>query len=201
MSSRTAAVLLGAAAALAVLPGCLPETALLFDKAAVQEIKKIVVLPLSDAPGPQAVGSGKSARGAVIEELVAMGKFQVVSVSDEDLKKTLDELGFRADECYDPAVCAEVGRKCGADAVVCGELTGFGTRQESSTNTVLFVSGGGTHTDHRVGVSLRMTRAKDGAIIYVSHADGFSQEGYSQAATQACKNAFGSLHNLLGTGG
>lgn len=190
-----------AAGCLALCPGCLPETALLFDKPAVQEVKKIIVLPLSDAPGPQAKGAGISARGSVIEELVTIGKYQVMSVSGGELQKLLDESGFRPDECYDPAVCAEIGRKCGADAVVCGELTAFGTRQESATNTVLVFSGGGTHTDHRVGVSLRITRTSDGKIIFVSHACSFSQEGYSQAVTQACKNAFGSIHNLYGTGG
>jgi curli biogenesis system outer membrane secretion channel CsgG len=128
-----------------------------------------------------------------MRELHQMGRFEIINVTHEQLQSALDETGYDMQDCYDPYVAAAVGREFRGDAVVCGELTHFGTRQESHSTTVMVVQGGGTQTHHYVGVSLRLVKTDNAVILYSGLGDGFAREGYTSAAAVACKQAIDPL--------
>lgn len=194
---RRRVMLCGAAAAALTAAGCAPPRPALFDAQALAHADRLIVLPLADGPGPKAKGSGAVLRGAAIRELLHMPDVGVLNVTDDQLQETLTKLGFAVQDCYDPAVAAEVGRALGVDAVVTGEVTHYDTQQEQAQTTVMIVTGGGTDTIHWVSAALRVVRSKDGRIIYTGRGCASHPEGYTQAAQTVCKQALASLKYFL----
>ncbi len=199
LASRPAgwtAVLAGlVAAALAV--GCEPIRPKLFDAEALLAARSMVVLPLADAPGPQAVGSGKLLRGIAITQLFETGGLRIIDVPMDKYESMVKSAGYDVQDCYDPTVAAAVAKQAGADIAFSGELSHYATQKEYSSTTVMVVGTGGTSTRHLVGVSLRVVRASDGKIIYTGTGAAGDPEGYNKALTEACKQALASLRYFL----
>ena len=183
------------AAVLAV--GCEPIRPKLFDAEALLAARSTVVLPLADAPGPQAVGSGKLLRGIAITQLFETGGLRIIDVPIDKFESMVKSAGYDVQDCYDPTVAAAVAKQAGADIALSGEFSHYATQKEYSATTVMVVGAGGTATRHMVGVSLRVVRASDGKIIYTGTGAAGHTEGYTQAATEACKQALASLKHFL----
>ena len=192
------ALLAGALAVGAVaMTGCQPADSPLFDGDAIAAARSVIVLPMVDAPGNEGAGSGKVTAGVLMAELVQMGRFNVIHVAPEKLKEALARSGYSASDCYDPAVSAALGKELAADAVVCGEITHYGTQKEHSSTAVFIVAGGGTQTTHWVSLNLRMVKAGEGRIIYVGSGTASSKEGYTAAVASAAEQAIASLRRLI----
>ena len=195
--NRRALLVCALAVAAVATTGCQPAHSPLYDPDAVAAARSLIVLPMVDAPGAEGAGSGRVVSGVVISELVRLGRFNVVHVSREKLNEALTGSGYSASDCYDPAVSAALGKELDADAVVCGELTHYGTQKEHSSTAVLVVAGGGTQTTHWVSLNLRMVKAGEGRIIYVGSGTASSKEGYTAAVASAARQATASLRRLI----
>jgi len=183
------------AAALAV--GCEPIRPKLFDAEALLAARSTVVLPLADAPGPQAVGSGKLLRGVAISQLFETGGLRIIDVPIDKFESMVKSAGYDVQDCYDPTVAAAVAKQAGADIAFSGELSHYATQKEYSATAVMVVAGGGTSTRHLVGVSLRVVRASDAKIIYTGTGAAGDLEGYNKALSEACKQSLDSLKYFL----
>ena len=190
------AVLAGLVVA-ALVAGCEPVRPKLFDEEALLATRSTVVLPLADAPGSQAVGSGKLLRGIAITQLFETGGLRIIDVPIDKFESMVKSAGYDVQDCYDPTVAAAVAKQAGADIALSGELSHYATQKEYSSTTVVVVGTGGTSTRHLVGVSLRVVRASDAKIIYTGTGAAGDLEGYNKALTEACKQALASLRYFL----
>lgn len=181
------------AAALLATGGCQPGGMSLLDKDALRAAKRVVVLPLADAPGPDGRGSGQAAAGAVTAELLRIGYHEVVDVGSAALEEQLRKSGYAPCDVYDPVVCGELARALGADAAISGAMLHYGAQREHSESKVLIVNTGQTRSTHWVAMNVRLVTAKDAKIIYVGSGSASSMEGYAPAAKSACESAFADL--------
>ena len=184
---------LAGAAFVGALVGCQPVRPKLFDEAALKFARLSVVFPLGDAPGRDSLGSGAAARGVIVDNLLNLCEFDVVSLTDKKLHAVLKETHLSIEDCYDPAVAAELAEKFDADIAVTGQLLHYAIQQEMSTTTVLIVAGGGTEITHWVSVSVRIVDANTGKIIYTGHGTAQNAEGFTAAAEKAAEQAFAAL--------
>ena len=196
MASGWTAVLAGVVAA-ALAAGCEPIKPKLFDAAALLAARSAVVLPLTDAPGAQAEGSGKVLRGIAITQLFETGRMRIIDVPIDKFESMVKSAGYDVQDCYDPTVAAAVARQAGADIAFSGELSHYATQKEYSATAVMVVAGGGTSTRHLVGVSMRVVRASDGKIIYTGTGAAGNLEGYNKALIEAYKQSIAALKHLL----
>lgn len=173
--------------------GCAPVRPALFDAAALKAARRVVVLPLADAPGQKTEGSGKSFRAVIEQQLLNNCEYDVIHLPKEKLDAALKKTGLSMADCYDPAVAAELARSLGADAAVAGELLHYAIQREMASTTVVMVSGGGTEVTHWVSVSIRLTDAKTGRIIYAGTGTAQNAGGFTKAATEAARQAFAAL--------
>ena len=182
---------LAAAAAVAIalaLGGCVAPVLESADDLA--GIKSVIVLPMVDAPGPAAKGSGRVVTGEIIGELVRMGRYDVIHVPQKKLAEAIAATGYALSDCYDPAVAGALAKQLKADAAVCGALTHYGTQSEHRATTVLISSGGGTSSTHWIGLNLRLVTAGNGKTVYTGAGWGQSPEGYTAPIREAVKTSF-----------
>ena len=104
------------AAGLSLVGGCAVARPTLFDAEALQSSRTLIVLPMVDAPGPSGQGAGRVVSGFLVGEFLKMDKYDIINVPASRLQEICDELGYAAEDCYDPAVAAAVGAKLKADA-------------------------------------------------------------------------------------
>ena len=181
------------AAFVCALVGCQPVRPKLFDEAALNFARSALVLPLADAPGRDSLGSGAAARGVIVDNLLNVCEFDIVNLSDKKLHAALKETGLSIEDCYDPAVAAELAVKFDADIAVTGQLLHYAIQQKMATTTVLIIAGGGTEITHWVSVSIRIVDADTGKIIYTGHGTAQNAEGFTAAAEMATEQAFAAL--------
>jgi len=181
----------------ALLAGCEPARPLLFDAESLTAARRVVVLPLADAPGPQGTGTGRAVVGVIVGELVEMGRFDVINVTDESLQEALEATGYSLADRYDPSVASAVGKQMGADLVVSGEVVHYAAQKEHSSTAVLITSGGQTETTHWVSLSLRIVRSGEAQIVYAGEGTASSKEGYTPAAVAAAGAAMASLRYFV----
>lgn len=182
----------------AILSGCDLTLPLQFDGPAIVNARSIVLVPLADAPGADAAGSGKLVCGECMTQLVGMGQFRVTNLTPENFDAALKQGGYDERDRYDPAVATAVAKQAGADLAVSGELMQYGKKQEYAGRDVLIVvHGGGTDTYYQVSVSLRLVRASDAKVVYTGTGLGESKEGLPQATAIACTGALKSLKDYL----
>ena len=191
--------LMTAMAAMAFMAGCAPVSIESSDQQALRTVRRIVVLPLTDAPHAEADGTGLSARGEIIEALFHLGGYDLINVSPSEIEAAAEQAGYEVRDCYDPHVAAAVGRQLQADAVVCGELTHWKTRQEQESSSVSVVSGRGTTTYHCVGVSVRIVRTSNAEILYSGIGSGRAEKGYPLALKTAVKQGMADLRQFRRT--
>jgi len=181
-----------------LLAGCQPPRPALFDPDALRAGKRIVVLPLADAPGQEAQGSGKVVAGVVAAELVHMGYHDVLNVSPAALDAALRRAGHAPSDVYDPTVAAELARDLGADVTVTGELLHYGTQREQNASKIILLAGSGqTRTTHWVSLGLRIVPAGEPRVIYAGAGTAGAAEGYNPAAREACRQALAALKRFL----
>ena len=190
--AAASAIVLGLLCA-ASLFGCEPPRPKLFDENAIRTARTVLVLPLIDAPGEPAIGSGAAFRGTVEQHLLNGCKFDVIDLSKAKLSEILKDTGLDVMDCYDPAVAAKIARKFNADLAVTGELPHYAIQREMSSTTVVIITGGKTKTTHLVCVSIRIVNASDAKIIYTGTGVAQDPEGFTNAASQAVKQALASL--------
>ncbi len=190
-------VVLAGLVVVALVAGCEPVRPKLFDEEALLAARSAVVLPLADAPGSQAVGSGKLLRGIAITQLFETGGLRIIDVPIDKFESMVKSAGYDVQDCYDPTVAAAVAKQAGADIALSGELSHYATQKEYSASAVLVVASGGTSTRHLVGVSLRVVRASDAKIIYTGTGAAGDLEGYNKALSEACKQSLASLKYFL----
>ena len=170
------------------LPGCEEEKIELpqHTKDALSKVRTLAVLPFQDAAGQKdAKGSGKMLVGAVTAELAACPDLKLVERSQ--LSKVIEEEDLK--DMLSASVAAKIGKKVGADTVIVGEVTQYAAQQESSHISLPYVGGGGTSTNHRVGLSIRAVNVADGGVIYARSGSGAKKSGFQDAATDAAKKA------------
>lgn len=185
------------AAALLATGGCQPGGMSLLDRESLRSAKRVVVLPLADAPGPDGRGSGQAAAGAVTAELLRIGYHDVVDVGSAALEEQLRKAGYAPSDVYDPVVCSELAKALGADAAISGALLHYGAQREHSESKVLIINTGQTRSTHWVAMNVRLVTAKDAKIIYVGSGSASSMEGYAPAAKSACESALDTMKWLL----
>ncbi len=169
------------------LPGCEEEKIELpqHTKDALSKVRTLAVLPFQDAAGPKAKGSGKMLVGSITAELAACPDLKLVERSQ--LSKVIQEEDLK--DLLSASVAAKIGKKVGADTVIVGEVTQYAAQQESSHISLPYVGGGGTSTNHRVGLSIRAVNVADGGVIYARSGSGAKKSGFQDAATDAAKKA------------
>ena len=185
--------LVAAAGLIALVLGGCAGAPVLESAADLAGITSVIVLPIVDAPGPAAKGSGRVVTGEIIGELVRMGRYNVIHVPQKKLDEAIAATGYALSDCYDPAVAGALAKQLKADAAVCGALTHYGTQKEHSATTVLITSGGGTAVTHWVGLNLRLVTAGYGKTVYTGAGWGQSKEGYTAPIKQAVKTSFTDL--------
>lgn len=172
---------------LAGLAGCEEKKIVvpLYLKRALTKVRTVAVLPFEDAAGPKAKGSGKMLVGAITSELRKCPDLKVVErsqlskvIEEEDLKDLLSE-----------EVAARIGKKVGADTVIVGEVTQYAAQQESAHISLPYIGGGGTSTNHRVGLTIRAVNVADAGVIYSEPGSGAKKSGFQDAATVAAREA------------
>jgi len=188
LSGRCLAVCM-AAVFLVGLPGCEEEKKIELPqhtKDALSKVRTLAVLPFQDAAGQKdAKGSGKMLVGAVTAELAACPDLKLVERSQ--LNKVIEEEDLK--DMLNASVAAKIGKKVGADTVIVGEVTQYAAQQESSHISVPYFGGGGTSTNHRVGLSIRAVNVADGGVIYARSGSGAKKSGFQDAATDAARKA------------
>ena len=190
-------VLAGAAFVTAFVGGCEPARSVLFDESALMVMKTVMILPFSDAPGPDATGSGRSVRGVVVTELLRLPELNIQNLSPEKVTAALNAAGYIEGDCFDPVVAADLARRLNVDAVVVGELPHFGLEKQQVTTSVMFVTGGDTKTNHWVSLNLRIVRAADAKIIFSGSGTAQSKDGFTPAADKASKKCLASVKYFL----
>jgi len=188
--------LMTALAAMAFMAGCAPVSIESSDQQALRTVRRIIVLPLTDAPHAKADGTGLSARGEIIEALFHLGGYDLINVSPSEVEAAAERVGYEVRDCYDPLVAAAMGRELKADAVVCGELTHWDTRKEWHSSSLSAASSSKTTTYHCVGVSLRIVRTSDAEIIYSGIGSGRTEDEYPVALKTAVKQAMADLRQF-----
>lgn len=178
------------------LGGCVKESVLV-DRKALADGGKFIVLPLSDAPGEQADGSGEVVTGAIAAQMLQEPNVKLFDVGSAKLKKALEESGFDAMDISDPVVAAELARELGAQFVVTGEVMHYAPEKQASAGALWIFQGGGTTSRYWVCLHLRIVQASNGKIVYAGEGTAVSQEGYAPAAEQACEQAFKQLDYIL----
>lgn len=178
------------------LGGCMEESVLV-DRKALSEGGKFITLPLADAPGEQADGSGKVVTGAIAAELLKQPNVKLFEVGQSKLTEALEATGFDAMDINDPIVAAELGRKLGAQFVVTGEVIHYAPEKQATSGTFWIFHGGKTISRYWICLHVRIVRAADGKIVYAGHGSAVSQEGYAAAAEQTCEQAFRQLEYIL----
>jgi len=191
--------LMTAMAAMAFIGGCAPVSVESSDQQALHTVRRIIVLPLTDAPHAEADGTGLSARGEIIEALFHLGGYDLINVSPSEIEAAAERVGYEVRDCYDPRVAAAMGTELKADAVVCGELTHWKTRQEWQGGSFSIASGSKTTTYHCVGVSLRIVQTSNAEIIYSGMGSGRTEKGYAFALKTAVKQAMAALRQFSRT--
>ncbi|MEI7834968.1 MAG: DUF4136 domain-containing protein [Planctomycetota bacterium] len=182
----------------ALLSGCDLVLPVQFDGQAIVNARSIVLVPLADAPGADATGSGKLVCGEFMTQLVGMGQYRVSNLTGESFTAAIKQAGYDERDRYDPALAAAIAKQTGADLAVSGELMQYGKKQEYAGRDVLIVvHGGETETYYQVSVSLRLVRAADGKVVYTGTGTGESKEGLPQATSIACTGALKSLKEFL----
>jgi hypothetical protein len=181
------------------LVGCEPPRPKLFDENAIRATKRVLVLPLADAPSKEASGSGAAFRGSVEQELLNDCGLDVINLSKTKLAEITKKTGLDIIDAYDPDVAAEIAREFKADTAVTGQLLHYTIQREMSSTTITFITGGGTNVTHWVSVSLRLVEASSGKIIYTGTGTAQDPEGFTNAASQAVKQALASLTHFLTT--
>ncbi len=189
-----ACMLLGVLCALLV--GC-ESNFVMVDRKALRAGGSYVVLPLADAAGAQAEGSGRVMTGAIVSCLLGQPGIKVFHVTESQLVKALLDTGFDPIDTCDPVVAAELGGKLNADYVVCGELIHYAPEKQVTSGSFLVFSGGETKTRFWVSVNLRIVRVSDGRIIYAGNGSAVAPEGYSDAARTACGKALQTMSTIL----
>ena len=182
---------------LTCLVGCEPPRPKLFDENAIRAARRVLVLPLADAPSKEAIGSGAAVRGAVEQNLLNDCGLDVVNLSETKLAEIMKKTGLDIVDAYDPDVAAEVAREFKADTAVTGQLLHYTIQREMSSTTVTFITGGETNVTHWVSVSLRLVNAASGKIIYTGTGTAQDPEGFTTAASQAVKQALAALAYFL----
>jgi len=172
-----------------MLQGCEPVNLSTEDQQALKDIEFVVVLPLTDGPEWTAEGSSWVARGAVLQELYRLGRYKIINIPRKEVEAAAAAAGYDVLDCYDPHVAAAIGRHLKANAVACGEITQWSTRQETDSSSAPFTSSTKTLTDHYVGLSVRIVAADDAAILYTGAGNGYSNKGYTSASRLAAQNA------------
>ena len=172
-----------------MLQGCEPVNLSTEDQQALKDIEFVVVLPLTDGPEWTAEGSSWVARGAVLQEMYRLGRYKIINIPRKEVEAAATATGYDVLDCYDPHVAAAIARHLEADAVACGEITHWSTRQEMDSSSAPFVTSTETKTDHYVGLSLRVVAADDAAILYTGAGNGVSNKGYTSAARLAAQQA------------
>lgn len=157
-----------------------------------------VVLPLADAPGDQAKGSGNVIAGDLVAELVRLPEVRVFRLSDAKLTAALESSGFDRADLYDPIVAADVGQQAKADCVLFGELMHYGPERSRSDSAFSIFRGGKTTTVYWVSLNVRIIRAADGKILYAGYGVAADPEGYQKASRDACHEALQGLRDSLG---
>ena len=187
----TCGVVVAVALVLAVAGGCekeKKELALTTDEqAALGKIKSIAIVPFADAIGPNKKGSGQIAVSAATEFAKAPG---LRAVERAQLSKLVEESELKM-LFNDTAKAVDLGKKLGVDAVVLGEVSQYDAQKESSHISVPYFGGGGTRTEHRVGLGVRVVRVADAEIIYSRTGNGSDTAGFAKAAKKAAREALG----------
>jgi hypothetical protein len=179
------------------LVGCEPPRPKLFDENAIRAAKRVLVLPLADAPSREAVGSGTAFRGIIEQSILNDCNLDVINLSKIKLADITKKNGLNIIDAYDPDVAAEIAREFKADTAVTGQLLHYTIQREMSSTTITFITGGGTNVTHWVSVSLRLVEASSGKIIYTGTGTAQDPEGFTNAASQAVKQALASLAYFL----
>ncbi len=196
---RTGLICLHALVVLALaISGCEPKTIKAGLDPRVKQAETIAVLPLLDAPGLSESGCGMSIRGVLVREAVHLGRYRVLSVNERQIKDALHAEGYEACDLGDPVVMSALARRLGTDMVLGGELLQYETTQDQSSTVVYIVSGGGSKTMHRVGISLRLVARSDGQVLYTGYGWAVSDEGFTEAAQNATAKALEEFKELLG---
>ena len=155
-------------------------------KDALTKVRTLAVLPFQDAAGQAgAKGSGKMLVGAITTELTACPGLKLVERSQ--LNKVIQEEDLK--DLLSASVAAKIGKKLGATTVIVGEVTQYAAQQESSHISLPYIGGGGTSTNHRVGLSIRAVNVADGGVIYARSGSGAKKSGFQDAATKAAQEA------------
>jgi hypothetical protein len=142
-------------------------------------IKRIAVLPFTDAPNAEAAYSGGVLSSAVIERLV--GVKDVVIVEQEYIKEIVRKKQLKASDFTDRKLASKIGRLTGADAVITGAVSEYIT-----TDLPMFIGASMLNYDrYKVGLNLCLINVHNEQIYFsASHQDS-SFGSYENAAHKA----------------
>ncbi len=159
-----------------------PEVSL---KPEIEIVRVVAVLPFSDAPGAEGGYSGRTVASLVAQRLLSMPNLQLVE--RERIKAVLAEQDIQLAFVKDDAKAARIGQLIGADTVVVGSVTQYG----SSSVPMLI---GDVFT---VGVSFRMVRV-DTARICLAARCTQNATSYEEAASKAIDLIIGQWRENVG---
>ncbi len=179
---------------IAIAGGCGVQPVKLAHEQELQRVRTVAVMPFVDAPGAEAEGSGNIVVNATIAELYRFPGVTVVERSR--LKSLMNEHDLQMSSIVTTSKATELGKLAGADVVVLGEVTQYQAQQESSHSQVYIVSGGGTTTNHRVGLSVRFVDTNTGQVIYCELGQGVDKGGFSEASRVAAQKALAPLRRF-----
>ncbi len=194
---RIPAAWAAALAPLAGMLGCEAPPIELPHQPVLRNVKTIAVVPLVDAPGGKAKGSGETVVGAVTEVLYKVPGIRVVE--RRRLKSIIDEHDLKLSSLTENAAAARLGKLAGADAVLVGEVRQYEAQVDNRSLSIDIVRTSSTKHTHRVGLGVRVVNVtacgeyRPGDVIYADGGQGVSRQGHSPAASAAAEKALKDL--------
>ena len=182
---------------LAAAGGCEEPRVELAHGLVLEHVKTVAVVPLADAPGGKAKGSGETVVGAIMEVLYKVPGIRVVE--RKHLDKIIDEEDLRLANLSENTAAARLGKLAGADAVLVGEVRQWEAQVDGSSLAVSYLATSKTEHTHRVGMGVRAVNVtprgdyRCGDVVFADSGDGVCKEGISRAARYAAQEALRDL--------
>ncbi len=185
-------LLAAAAGASLCIGGCAAPSGI-YDACALSQAKRLAVLPAVDAPGAEALGSGRAQTGVLINALANLNRFEVQGPGR--LRKVLS-----SEESADPwsrQLQADLAKRLDIDLLVVSELADYRFTKQRKSSWFYVGSSHWTETTYHGGVSVRLVAPEDGRLVYTGRGTGKSRQGYGPAVLAATEQALAELKQFL----
>jgi len=167
----------------AFLNGCAndPKISITADQSVLNKLTRISVINFKDAPGAETGSSGSIVANAVTLELMKVPS--VILVERKKLHSILEEIKLGMSGLTDEKQAIKVGKLLGANAVILGTTSQFGT-----STIPIFLGLFTVYKDvYNVAADIRIVDVETGMVVFSGSNSASSTQSYEDAASKVAQ--------------